>query len=134
MQQNSLPIISHDFQIRVRYKDTDQMGVLYHGNYFTLFEVGRTELLRSFGYTYKEVEASGIFGVVVKASCSYFKPAKYDDLLTIRTTVKSMTRVKIEYQHLVLRDNELLAEGGITLAFIDKNGQVQRIPDTMKVM
>ena len=105
------------------------MGVLYHGNYFTLFEMGRTELLRSHGYTYREVEESGFFGVVVKADCSYHKPAKYDDLLTIRTTIKRFTRVKIEYEHQVLRGNELLATGHITLAFVDKAGNIQRVPD-----
>ena len=105
------------------------MGVLYHGNYFTFFEMGRTELLRSHGYTYREVEESGLFGVVVKAECAYHKPAKYDDLLTIRTTIKRCTRIKIEYEHQVLRGNELLATGHITLAFVDKAGNIQRVPD-----
>jgi acyl-CoA thioester hydrolase len=120
---------THEIQVRVRYKETDQMGVLYHGNYFTFFEIGRTELLRSHGYTYREVEESGLFGVVVKAECAYHRPAKYDDLLTIRTTVKRITKVKIEYEHHVLRGNELLATGHITLAFVDKAGNIQRVPD-----
>ena len=122
-----------DFQIRVRYQETDQGGVLYHGNYFTFFEVGRTELLRSYGSpTYREIEESGLFGVVVKAECSYQRPARYDDLLTIRTTIKRITRVKIEYEHLVLRGFEQLAVGHITLAFVDRNGVIQRVPDWMK--
>lgn len=108
------------------------MGVLYHGNYFTFFEIGRTELLRSCGYTYREVEESGLLGVVVKAECSYKKPAKYDDLLTIRTTIKRISRVKIEYEHEVLRNAELLATGLMTLAFVDRNGLIQRVPDWMK--
>jgi acyl-CoA thioester hydrolase len=123
---------SHDFQIRVRYKEVDQMGFLYHGNYFTFFEVGRAEMLRSHGYSYREVEEGGLLGVIVKAECSYHKPAKYDDLLTIRTTIKRVTRVKIEYEHFVLRNSELLATGHITLAFVDKTGNVQRVPDWMK--
>jgi acyl-CoA thioester hydrolase len=115
-------------QIRVRYVETDQMGVVYHGNYFTFFEIARTELLRSCGYTYREMEASGVFAVVVKAECSYHKAAMYDDLLTIKTTLKRITRVKIEYEHQVYRDSELLATGHITLAFVDAAGKIQLVP------
>jgi len=114
--------------IRVRYVETDQMGVVYHGNYFTFFEIARTELLRSCGYTYREMEESGVFAVVVKAECSYRKAAKYDDLLTIRTVLKRVTRVKIEYEHQVYRDTELLATGHITLAFVDSEGKIQLAP------
>ncbi len=120
---------THHTQVRVRYKETDQMGVLYHGNYFTFFEVGRTEYLRSEGYSYREIEESGLFGVVIKAECAYHKPARYDDLLTIQTAIKRITRVKIEYEHHVLRGNDLLATGHITLAFVDKNGKIQPVPE-----
>ena len=123
--------LMHEIQVRVRYQETDQMRVLYHGNYFTYFEMGRTELLRSHGYTYRALEESGTFGVVVKAECSFHKPARYDDLLTIRTTIKRITRIKIEYEHYVLRDKEHLATGKIVLAFIDKYGTIQRVPDWM---
>lgn len=107
------------------------MGVLYHGNYFTFFEIGRTELLRASGYTYRELEESGTLGVVVKAECSYKKPATYDDLITVRTTLKRITRIKIEYEHEIFRDKELLAIGHITIALVDRSGNVQRIPDWM---
>jgi acyl-CoA thioester hydrolase len=120
---------THEFQLRVRYAETDQGGILYHGNYFTYFEVGRTELSRACGKAYREIEAEGLFGVVAKAECSYKKPAKYDDLLTIRTTIQRITRVKIEYEHLVLRGEEILAVGHITLAFVDRNGTIQRVPE-----
>ncbi|MDR1925493.1 MAG: acyl-CoA thioesterase [Planctomycetaceae bacterium] len=123
--------VTHETQVRVRYKETDQMGVLYHGNYFTFFEVGRTELLRSYGYSYREIEESGIFAVVAKADCSYHKPAKYDDLLTIRTTIIHISKAKLEYEHKILRGNELLATGHITLAFVNKEGKIQRVPDWM---
>ena len=119
---------THEIQIRIRYQETDQMGVVYHGNYFTFFEVGRTEYLRSCGCTYRDMETTGVFGVVVKAECVYHKGAKYDDLLTIRTTIKRITRVKIEYEHHVLRDSELLATGHITLAFVDAAGKIQGVP------
>ena len=119
---------TREVQVRVRYQETDQMGVVYHGNYFTFFEIGRTEYLRSCGYTYREMEISGVFAVAVKAECSYHRAAKYDDLLTIKTTIKRITRVKIEYEHHVYRDSELLATGHITLAFVDSTGKIQIAP------
>ena len=119
---------THEVQVRVRYQETDQMGVVYHGNYFTFFEIGRTEYLRSNGYTYRNMEAEGVFAVVVKAECSYHKGAKYDDLLTIKTTIKRLTRVKIEYEHQIFRDSELLATGHITLAFVDAQGKIRLAP------
>ena len=126
MQKQTYP--THEVQIRVRYQETDQMGVVYHGNYFTYFEIGRTEYLRSNGYTYREIEAEGAFAVVVKAECSYHKGATYDDLLTIKTTIKRITRVKVEYEHQIFRDSELLATGHITLAFVDSNGKIRLAP------
>jgi len=126
MQKQAYP--THEVQIRVRYQETDQMGVVYHGNYFTYFEIGRTEYLRSFGYTYRDMEASGIYAVAVKVECSYHKPAKYDDLLTIKTAIKRITRVKIEYEHHIYRDTELLATGHIILAFVDTEGKIQLVP------
>ena len=117
-----------EIQVRVRYQETDQMGVVYHANYFTFFEIGRTEYLRHSGYTYRRMEEEGVFAVVVKAECSYHKAAKYDDLLTIKTTIKRMTRVKVEYEHQVYRDSELLVTGRITLAFVDASGKICLAP------
>jgi len=121
--------MQHEIQIRVRYEETDKMGVVYHGNYFTYFEVGRTEMLRSRDISYREMEEKGTFVVVVKAECSYRRPAKYDDLLTLKTRVKRVTRVKIEHEHELYRDDELLAIGHITLAVLNKTGAIQRVPD-----
>ena len=126
-----IPTMEHEIQIRVRYEETDQMGVVYHGNYFTYFEVARTELLRSRGISYREMEESGTFVVVVKAECSYRRPAKYDDLITLKSRVKRITRVRIEHEHEVYRDNELLATGLITLAVVNKDGAIQRVPAWM---
>jgi len=108
------------------------MGIVYHGNYFTFFEIGRTEYLRSCGYTYREMEASGVLAVVVKAECSYHKAARYDDLITIQTTIKRITRVKIEYEHHIYRDAELLVTGHITLAFVDSEGKIQPAPEWIR--
>ena len=126
MHKHTYP--THEVQVRVRYEETDQMGIVYHGNYFTFFEIGRTEYLRSSGYTYREMEATGALAVVVKAECSYHKGAKYDDLLTIQTTIKRVTRVKVEYEHHIFRSDELLATGHITLAFVDSYGKIQPVP------
>ncbi|MGL6225822.1 MAG: acyl-CoA thioesterase [Thermoguttaceae bacterium] len=121
--------MEHEVQIRVRYEETDQMGVVYHGNYFTYFEIGRTELLRSRGITYKDMEDQGVFCVVVHADCNYKRPAKYDDLLTLRTLVKRIGRVRIEHEYRLYRGDELLVIGSITLAVVDREGRIQPVPD-----
>lgn len=125
-------ILEQDLQIRVRYQETDAMGVLHHANYFTYFEVGRTELLRANGRDYRSVEESGLFMVVVRIDCTYKKPARYDDVLTLRTRVTKISAVKIEHEYEVLRGDELLAEGHSTLACVDRTGNVQRIPEWMR--
>ncbi len=119
----------HEIEIRVRYQDADPMGLLHHGNYFAYFEIGRTELLRASGGNYRRMEEEGIFAVVVKAECTYHKPASYDDLLTIRTVIKRITPAKIEHEYQVLRDGQCLATGQVTLALVDRRGNVMRVPD-----
>lgn len=125
-------LTDHKIQIRVRYEDADPMGLLHHAAYFTYFEIGRTELLRASGGNYRRMEEEGLFVVVVKAECTYHQPARYDDLLTIRTTVKRITPAKIEHEYLALRDSERLATGQVTLAIVDRTGQVQRVPDWLQ--
>jgi acyl-CoA thioester hydrolase len=122
----------HETEIRVRYKETDPMGLLHHSNYFVYFEIGRTELLRADGGNYRQMEADGQFVVVVKAECQYRRPARYDDLLRIRTTITRVTQAKIEHQYEVFRDTECLAVGHITLAIVDRNGKVQPTPEWMQ--
>lgn len=122
----------HEIQVRVRYEDADPMGLLHHSAYFTYFEMGRTELLRASGGNYRRMEEAGLFVVVVKAECSYHKPASYDDLLTVRTTVKRITPAKIEHEYLALRGGERLATGRVTLAIVDRTGAVQRVPDWLQ--
>jgi acyl-CoA thioester hydrolase len=122
----------HDVKIRVRYQETDAMGLLHHANYFTYFEIGRTELLRAAGGNYREMEQQGQFIVVVKAECRYRMPARYDDLLTIRTAVTRVSAAKIEHQYDVSRDGQQIAIGSVTLAIVDSQGKVQRIPDWMR--
>ena len=118
-----------EIQIRVRYAETDRMGLLHHANYLVYFEQGRTELLRQIGRSYKDVEDAGFFLVLAKVEVRYRQPARYDDLLTLRTTVTRRTPVRIEHEYQVLREGELLAEGSSTLACVDAKGNLQAMPD-----
>ncbi|MDR1491607.1 MAG: acyl-CoA thioesterase [Planctomycetaceae bacterium] len=126
-----MPLYQYDHQIRVRYQETDQMGVVYHANYFSYFEMARTEALRSLGKSYRDLEESGCFLVVNKAECSFKKPAKYDDLITVRTLVERITHVKIEHKYEVYRGEELLAVGKTVLVAVDRDGRIIRIPQEL---
>lgn len=112
-------MITHDTQIRVRYGEVDQMSFLYHAHYVEYFDVARTELIRSIGITNREMEENGVMLPVLNVNINYGTPATYDDLLTIRTTLKEMPRVKITFHYEVLRGEELLTTGSVTLAFMN---------------
>ena len=106
---------------RVRYSETDQMGVVYHGNYAQFFELGRTEWLRTLGVTYKEMEKKGIMLPVISLQCTFIKSAFYDDILTIKTTLLKKPMVKIEFNYQITnQQNEVICKGNTVLAFIDK--------------
>lgn len=125
-------ISEHQIEIRVRYQETDAMGVLHHANYLTYFEMGRIELLRACGLSYREMEESGLLMVVVKVECRYHRPARYDDVLRLRTIVTRVTAAKVEHGYELYRGEELLAQGTSVLACVDRTGMVQRIPDWMR--
>lgn len=123
---------SHEVSIRVRYAETDRMGLLHHANYFVYFEMARTELLRQRGITYREIEDAGHYLVIVDLGCKYKRPAYYDDLLTVRTIVERVTHVKIVHRYEVVRDGLLLAEGHSTLACVDRAGKPQALPEILR--
>ena len=123
---------SHELTIRVRYAETDRMGLLHHANYFVYFEMGRTEFLRRSGVSYREIEDGGHFLVIVEIACKFKRPARYDDLLTLRTTVTRVTHVKIVHAYQVFRDGQLLAEGHSTLACVDREGKPQALPPLLR--
>lgn len=108
-------------QVRVRYAETDQMGVVYHSNYFLYFETARAESIRHLGFTYADMEKMGVIMPVVDVHCRYLRPALYDDLLTIKTTLKELPlHHKIEFHHEVFNEKgELLATGKINLYFME---------------
>ena len=112
----------HDVEVRVRYGETDQMGVVYHGSYVPYFEIGRVEWLRNKGISYKELEESGIALPIVSMHLNYKKPARYDDLLTVITKFKSQSSVKVEFDCEIRSENdELLTTAHFILVFVDIN-------------
>jgi acyl-CoA thioester hydrolase len=124
------PTIS-ETRIRVRYAETDQMGVVYHANYFIWFEVGRVELLRQLGFSYRDMETGdGCFIAVVDARCRYKAPARYDDEIIIRTHIKNIRESLIHFGYELLRANDgtLLAEGETTHLVTDLELKITPIP------
>ena len=113
-------MIKHKTNIRIRYGETDQMGYVYYGNYAQFFEVGRVEWLRELGISYKSLEDSNIMLPVTNLNINYLKPAIYDDLITVETTLNKKPLVRIEFDMRIYnQDNELLTEGTTKLVFID---------------
>ena len=121
-----------EIQIRVRYAETDRMGLLHHANYLVYFEQARTELLRDLGATYKDMEDKGFLLVLTRVEVRYRKPAYYDDVLSVRTLVERATSVRIDHRYEVRRDGDLVAEGSTTLACVDRTGQIQALPDFLR--
>ena len=115
-------------QVTVRYAETDMMGVVYHGNYLPWFEVGRTTLLKEMGLAYRQLEAEGYRLPVLEVGAKYFRPARYDDTITIVTRLpdRPLLRIRLEYE--VRRGDELLATGFTVHAFIDHEGKPVRPP------
>jgi len=119
----------HSVRVRVRYGETDQMGVVYHPNYFLYFEAGRTELLRSAGVVYSELEKSGVFLVVTEAACTYRAAARYDEELQVLTRIDHVGKATIGFSYRVLGPaGGLLAEGRTVLASVDASKSPIRLP------
>jgi acyl-CoA thioester hydrolase len=130
-QNTDQPCIEHITIIRVRYADTDQMGMVYYGKYFEYFEVARTELLRACGLPYAEIESAGFWLPVSEASIKYLRSAKYDDLLRVIAKMPATIspRLDITYEVRLDATNELIAEGATTLVFVSSaTGKPTRPP------
>jgi len=119
----------HEFELEVRYYETDGQGVVHHANYFQYFELARIEMLKAYGHEYADLERDGILLVVHSISCRYHRPALFGDTLRIHTSVTNITMARLEHDYKVFRGNELLAEGESTLACIDRNGNMRRMPE-----
>lgn len=126
-------VYSNVTQLRVRYSETDQMGYVYYGNYAQFFEVGRVEAMRGLGMSYRDLEEQGIMLPVLDYKTKYIKPAKYDDLLTIKTIIRELPEVRIRFEYEVYNEKEeLLNKGETTLVFIDmKTNRPRRAPQPM---
>lgn len=122
----------HHTTIRVRYQETDAQGRVHHANYINYFEVGRVELLRAAGRSYRQLEAEGVLLVVTEVSCRYHKPALYDDLLTLRTSTGEVKGTRIEHLYELRRDHELLVQGRTVVACVDRAGRPRRLPQWLR--
>jgi acyl-CoA thioester hydrolase len=108
-----------DIQVRVRYAETDQMGYVYYGNYATYYEVGRVEALRSVGFSYSQMEADGIMMPVLENHSRFIQPGRYDELLTIRTSIREMPGIRIRFHYEIFNEqNELIHTGETLLTFL----------------
>ena len=123
-------------RLRVRYADTDQMGVVYYANYLVWFEVGRTEWLRDAGWSYREMEDAGVRLPVIEASCEYRQPLRYDDEVEIRTqaTAMSPVRVRFDYEVVRLPADVVVADGRTVHAAIGREGRPCRLPSRVRDM
>jgi acyl-CoA thioester hydrolase len=127
-------MIAATSRVRVRYAETDQMGVVYYANYFIWFEVGRTDLLRTLGGTYKDLEADGIFLPVIDASCHYAQASRYDDELEIRTEGRLLSPVRLQFDYAVVRlaDHVTTATGRTVHAALNGRGKPCRLPEKVR--
>ena len=120
--------------VRVRYAETDKMGVVYYANYFVWFEVARADLLRSLGWSYREMEQAGVSLPVIEAQCHYHRGAKYDDELDVKAEGRLVSRVRLEFAYEVVRraDSVLAASGRTVHAAIDPSGRPCRLPERLR--
>ncbi len=122
----------HETELRVRYQETDNMGVVYYSNYFVWFEVARTEYMRSAGVSYTALEKKGMFMMVAQASCRYKAPARYDDIVRIRTWIPSIKNSSMQFEHTVCIGDKLIATGESIHVFTNKSGKPVRIPEEIR--
>lgn len=127
-------MLVHEEKIRVRYGETDQMGYVYYGNYALYYEIGRVELLRKLGISYREIEERGIGLPVLSFEIKYFKPGRYDDLITLKTRITDKPNTRITFHYECFNEQEeLMNHGKITLVFVDKStGKPIRCPEDIE--
>ncbi len=123
--------LPHRMQIRVRYAEVDRLGQVHSSRFPVYLEMGRTEMLRQTGLDYRTLEEQGAFLVVAKLSLTFHCPARYDDVLTLETSIRRATSARIDHSYRLLRDETLLAEAQTTLACVSADGQLQRLPDLL---
>ena len=122
-----------EFQLRVRYRETDAQGRVHHSNYLNYFEIARIEMLRASGRDYKDLETAGIFLVVTKATCNYLRGANFDDLLTINAKVAWAKKVRITHEYEIRLGDELIATGSTVVAAMTADGKATRLPKWLRL-
>jgi acyl-CoA thioester hydrolase len=127
-------MVSSTTRVRVRYAETDQMGIVYYANYLVWFEVGRTELLRSLGGTYRDLEVAGVYLPVITASCNYLLASRYDDELEIQTSGRLLSPIRLEFLYDVVRiaDQKTMATGRTEHAALNPHGKPVRLPEQVR--
>lgn len=123
---------SHETEIRVRYQETDNMGVVYYANYLVWFEVVRTEYLRAFGVRYADLEKKGIYLIVASASCQYKSPARYDDIVKVKTWISEARNTSLKFEYKLHAGERLVATGESVHVFTNKSFKPIRIPEEIK--
>jgi acyl-CoA thioester hydrolase len=123
--------MEHVFDIDVRYYETDGQGVVHHSNYFRYFELARVEMLKAMGHDYQDLEREGTFLVVHSISAKYHRPARFGDRLRIETKVVKATMARIEHAYRVVVNAKLIAEGASTIACVDRDGNIRRMPESI---
>ncbi|MFA5145849.1 MAG: thioesterase family protein [Candidatus Omnitrophota bacterium] len=122
----------HETEIRVRYKETDQMGVVYYSNYFVWFEVARTEYLRAMGLAYSEIEKRGLRLMVARADCTYLSPARYDDMVTVSSWIPEIRNSSLTFEYKISVGDRPVATGKSVHVFTDPSAKPVRIPKDLK--
>jgi acyl-CoA thioester hydrolase len=123
----------HEIEIRVRYQETDGQGHVHHANYLTYFEQGRVEMLRAAGKDYREFEEQGLFLIIAEINVRYFLPAYFDDVLRLTTTTIRAKGVRIIHKYRLMRADDLIAEGETTVACINREGKLSKLPEWMRL-
>ncbi len=118
---------------RIRYADTDQMGVVYYGNYPRFYEIGRSEMIRDFGFSYKELEDTGVYMPVASVNAKYLRPLYYDEMITIESTLKTIPQARMVFYHTIYNsENEVVHTAEVTLVFLNaETNRPVRVPEYM---
>jgi acyl-CoA thioester hydrolase len=128
------PLPQHTLELRVRYNECDPMGLAHHATYPVWMEMARTELLRSRGIAYTELEAAGVYIVVARLNISYRQAARYDDCLQITARLQRITDAKIEHDYTIHRDGQLICTASTVLGCVDRQGRIQRVPTMLQAL
>lgn len=123
----------HEFDLAVRYYETDAQGFVHHSNYFRYFEIARVELLSKLGHSYADLEESGVILVVSKISCRFRAPSRYGDVLRVWVRTERARGARIDHAYRITRDGVAIAEGASTIACVDRSGSVQRLPEYLEI-